>query len=352
MVKGTTNALDHVAPARVLLACWLLLLVLLLAFATDAARWAEGAESAMVRAGAKPAARALLAVSSVVGLAEARERAVNAVTQFYEAQARSGARYQALATAAAAEPAVQPPATPAVNEGATDSAAAGAVAMAETQFRPSRVLLIGDSSIQAGLGTQIERRLEEYDGVSVLRFGQHSTGLARPDYFDWWEKLRELKQEFEPDLVIAYWGDNDCQGLSTREGGLVAQFGNDEWDEEYGRRVIDIVELMREGGGGAVIVGMPIMRSKSFSRRIARLNGVAEAATIAAGGVYLPTWEMTSDEEGEYVSSVEFEGKLRIIRAGDGIHLSTHGSAYVADGICRMLEEHFELTPGDVEAAE
>lgn len=349
MVNSTTTALDHVAPGRVLLACWLMLLVLTLAFATDAVRWADGAESAVVRAGALPAGRTLLAVSSAIGLAEARERAVGAVTRFYEAQARSGARYQALATSAAAEPVAQVSATSGAVQGTTGSAASGAAVAADSHFRPSRVLLIGDSSIQAGLGTQIERRLEEYDGVSVLRFGQHSTGLARPDYFDWWEKLRELKQEFEPDLVIAYWGDNDCQGLSTREGGLVAQFGNEEWDEEYARRVNDIVKLMCEGGGAAVIVGMPIMRSKSFSRRIARLNSVAEQATTAAGGVYLPTWEMTSDEEGDYVSAVEFEGKLRIIRAGDGIHLSTHGSAYVADGICRMLEEHFELTPKDEE---
>ena len=351
MVNNTTTALDNVAPGRVLLACWLILLVLTLAFATDVVRWVSGAESAVVRAGAVPAGRALLAASSAIGLAEGRERAAGAVTRFYEAQARRGARYQALATAAAAEPVTQPAATTGVDQGMIGGTAVGAAVVAASQPRPSRVLLIGDSSIQAGLGTQIERRLEEYDGVSVLRFGQHSTGLARTDYFDWWEKLRELKQEFEPDLVIAYWGDNDCQGLSTREGGLVAQFGNEEWDEEYAQRVNDIVKLMCEGGGAAVIVGMPIMRSKSFSRRIELLNGVAEVATTEAGGVYLPTWEMTSDEEGDYVSAVEFDGKLRIIRAGDGIHLSTHGSAYVADGICRMLEEHFELTRKNEEAA-
>lgn len=352
MVNGETTALDHVAPSRVLLACWLLLLALMLAFATDVVRWADSADSEVVRAGALPVGGTLLAVSSAVGLAHAREGAVGAVARFYEAQSRRGARHQALATAVELGPVAQVSSASGMEQGATGGTAGGAAAVTDELVRPSRVLLIGDSSIQAGLGTQIERRLEEYKDVTVLRFGQHSTGLARPDYFDWWEKLSELKQEFEPDLVIAYWGDNDCQGLSTREGGVVAQFGNDEWDAEYGQRVRDIVELMREGGGAAVIVGMPIMRSKSFSRRIERLNSVAETATTDAGGMYLPTWEMTSDEKGNYVSVVEFEGKVRVIRAGDGIHLSTHGSAYVADGICRALEEHFGFAPQSVEAEE
>lgn len=344
MVNSQTTALACIVPGRVLAASWLVLLVLLLGFATDLTRWADSTESPVLRAGARPAAWALASVSTVLGLAQGRQAATGAVSRFYESQARSGARYQALAAAAQQAPPVQvAPAGAAQPESGVSFSETAVVAAVRPQ--PSRVLLIGDSSIQAGLGTQIERRLEEYEGVSVLRFGQHSTGLARPDYFDWWEKIRELKAEFEPDLVIAYWGDNDCQGLSTREGGVVAHFGTDEWDVEYGQRVSDIVELMREGGGQAVIVGMPIMRSRSFSRRIERLNSVAEAATTAAGGVYLPTWEITADEEGKYVSSVEFDGKLRIIRAGDGIHLSTHGSAYVAANICGMLEEHFELAP-------
>jgi len=107
---------------------------------------------------------------------------------------------------------------------------------------------------------------------------------------------------------------------------------------------------MREGGCDAVLIGAPIMRSKSFSKKIERLNTVVEAAVTKAGGLYISTWDLTSDDAGDYMVSVEFEGKKRVIRAADGIHLSVHGAAYVADGICSFLEDHFTMVP--LESAE
>ena len=69
------------------------------------------------------------------------------------------------------------------------------------------------------------------------------------------------------------------------------------------------------------------------------------AAVDAGGGFYLPSWDMCADEDGKYMSSVDFDGKVRIIRASDGIHLSSHGAAYVADGICKILEEEYSIVP-------
>jgi hypothetical protein len=153
--------------------------------------------------------------------------------------------------------------------------------------------------------------------------------------------------EFGPDLVIAYWGDNDCQGLSTKEGDFVAHFGTEEWDVEYGKRIERIVGLIRDRGSEAVIIGMPIMRAKSFSKRIERLNGVVEEATENAKGYYLPTWDICADEDGDYMASVVYGGQERIIRASDGIHLSSHGADYVADEICQLLENWFSMVAKD-----
>ncbi|MBN2083260.1 DUF459 domain-containing protein [bacterium] len=326
----------EITTGKLLGAGWAILLALLLVFAHDVSQWAVASESAAVQTAVTPAAGWLDAVATGTGITPARQALAEAVHGFYGSQ-----RILAARTA----PSVPEPVKVAVTAPVEPEIITPVVAAAQTpaKFKPTRVLIVGDSSIQSGLGTDLERLIETYEGITVMRFGQHSTGLARPDYFDWNVKLTELMDEFAPDMVIGYWGDNDCQGLSTPEGEFIAHFGTDEWDAEYGLRVQHIVELVKERGGEAVLIGMPIMRAKSFSKRIERLNGVVETAVDAAGGFFLPTWDMCADADGKYMASVEFEGQTRIIRQGDGIHLSSHGAKYVADGICKILEEHYDM---------
>jgi hypothetical protein len=332
------TVVTHASPGRVVIAAWGILLALMLVFAKDVNQWAEAAENPTVQQGVAPVAGVLYDASRRIGVAAARDGITSMVHAFYDTPVMLASR-QANLQLAPAPP--RPPAVNAASESGTDDGEA-----ADSQVpRTWRVLLVGDSSIQEGLGTVIERELEGYRGVTADRFGMYSTGLARPDYFDWSAKLTELKAEHQPNLIIAHWGDNDCQGLSTPAGEFVTAFGTEEWDIEYGRRVEAIIGLMRSGGASAVVIGLPIMRSRNFSKRIQRLNGVVEEATVAAGGLYLPTWDITSDEDGKYMSSVEFDGKTRIIRAGDGIHLSNHGAAYVADWVCAQLSDHFGLIP-------
>jgi len=210
-------------------------------------------------------------------------------------------------------------------------------------YKPQRVLLIGASSIQHDLGRELEKRLLQYANLEVERFGKHSSGLSRPDYFNWNAEISDLKQELAPDLIIAQWGENDCQVLTTPEGAQVAKWSDDWWPGEYGSRVAQAVELMREESAHAVVLGVPIVKPVSFRQRVQLLNEVTERATTAAGGIFISTWQMTADESGKPLERVEYSDANRKVHTPDGIHLTAHGAAYVADAICRQLERIFDL---------
>ena len=210
---------------------------------------------------------------------------------------------------------------------------------------PRRVLILGASSIQFGLGRALERGMERFEGVTVMRYGLHSTGLARPDYFDWHAKALEMKEDFQPDLVIAQFGGNDGQGLTDRDtGGPVASLFTDAWDEVYGARVEAFVELFSDDAAPVVILGMPAMRNAYHQRKMARINAVTEAACRRAGARFVDTFEMTTDADGNYVARAEVDGRLRVIRAGDGMHLNRHGAELVTAGILDVLSGWFAFT--------
>jgi hypothetical protein len=317
--------------AWVLAAQWLLLLALSLIFARDFSSWSEAGEPALSRR-AIPVAHAMLAVSRSLGIVQAREAVQRAVYNVYDnpvtlaGAAAAGQQHGAVATRPSKQVNLQ--------------AAPGRILP-----QPRRVLIIGASSIQEELGIAVERAIKKYKGVEVQRLGRISSGLARPDYFDWPGKLQELLDQFHPDLVIAQWGGNDCQSLSNKDGSVVANYGTPEWDAEYTRRVKAAIKQIHDTGANAVFIGMPFMKNPNFSNKISHMNKVTEAACVDRGAVYLPLWDLTIDEQGKLRTAVTVDGKRHMMRLSDGIHFSEAGAAYVAGQLCERLKQYLTLIP-------
>jgi S-formylglutathione hydrolase FrmB len=146
--------------------------------------------------------------------------------------------------------------------------------------------------------------------------------------------------------VIVNFGGNDAQNipLPNRQR---AEFGSDAWDAVYGERVADFVTRIRVRGAQAVMIGMPIMRSPDFSKRMWRLNDVTENATRSAGGIYLDQWDLAATAAGKYRERVEERGKSLPMRLEDGIHYSEAGGRYVVARLLLRLQRHVRLVPED-----
>jgi hypothetical protein len=217
---------------------------------------------------------------------------------------------------------------------------AGAEPVAQAA-RFQRVLIVGASSIQFELGRELENAWSSCPGVQVRRDGRHSTGLARIDYFNWLERAAQLVQDFRPDLVIAQVGGNDCQGMTHPNGRTAARWDEEQWETLYGERVAEFVRIFRDAGAEVVVVGMPIMRSPTYRRKMERLNRVTRQAVEGMGQWYISTWEMTATPAGEYTEHWTIDGRNRVFRASDGTHLSNWGAIYVTRELMRIVSERW-----------
>ena len=215
-----------------------------------------------------------------------------------------------------------------------------------------RVLIIGASSIEGALGIELERRLERIPGVKVLRWGRHSTGLARLDYFDWLEKTRTLAAGFHPDLVLAQFGGNDGQAITRPSGGVVAAVHSRKWERRYESRMREFLQVLSKQDAKLVYLGMPIPRDEVVRRRMALANRASKAAVEAAGERYLSTWEFTASPAGGYLTTMKIGDRERGLRAPDGFHLSTVGSGYVAGRIISYVRANYTLPDEEQAPAE
>ena len=314
-------------------------------------------EGPLLRHVAAPAATGLHALANATGLSALTARSA----AFREALYEDDTRWAALAAPPDQPPAPEPlPAwvdrqeleddtdarqeTPDTADAASAASPELAIAQAPPPRAPRRILMVGASSMQFELGREIERRFQELGGLELRRFGRHSTGLTRPDYFDWIEKAEELADTFRPELVIAQFGGNDCQGMTHKDGRVAAQYSERErWDQLYAERVEAFLDVFAERGADVVMVGMPTMRAPSFRRRVQNLNRVIASVCERRDVPFFSLDPITADSRGQYREVGEVRGRQRPLRADDGIHLSVHGAILVSDMLLAFLRERYTL---------
>jgi len=212
-----------------------------------------------------------------------------------------------------------------------------------------RILIAGDSMIAGGFGVFLERTLRKDYGYEVRRRGKSSTGLARPDFFDWLEEAQELVASGVPDVSVVMFGGNDVQGLYLGKGEWI-RWHEPGWDEEYTRRINAFCDVLAPDGQYLYWVGLPIMRPDKFRLRVERVNAIYEREMAArSGATFVDTWGVLANAEGAYADRLVLTpaaSKTVRVRAGDGIHLSPAGAEHLKAHVLNYLLPVLSLMTG------
>ena len=175
-----------------------------------------------------------------------------------------------------------------------------------------------------------------------------STGLARPDAFNWPAQLQQQVKAFDPGAVVLMFGANDNQGVQTSSG-QIYQFGTDGWKKEYTKRVEDMIGLLFQGGVRRVYwIGQPIMPSSSFNHELELMNGIYKRLAEKTPGVeYIDTWSLLSRNGtySQYLPGVD--GEMQQVREQDGEHLTYAGGLIVAQAVLDAIKKEWFPKKGE-----
>lgn len=233
-------------------------------------------------------------------------------------------------TTSVAAPAAAAPAT--VPVPATASVAPLSARLAEG---PLRIGVFGDSMAD-GLYAGLYRELQDEPNLKVSKFSQVSTGLTRYDYVNIHARTQAQLDEHPVDVAVLLFGTNDAQGIDT--GGDIHRFGTEGWKAAYGRRIDDLVALLRGRDVAVYWVGLPRMKRDSFDDQMMLINGVVEARMQALAVPYIQTVGLTSNGDGDYEAYLPTAGGRRVLmRAGDGIHMSMAGYLRMSAPVAAMI---------------
>jgi uncharacterized protein len=212
-----------------------------------------------------------------------------------------------------------------------------------TASHPLTVYVAGDS-VGIDLAEGFEQLVGASNAIDVDDDARVSTGLTRPDYFDWPARLQQvLAARPPPQVVIVMFGANDVQPIMTPSG--PASVGTTAWLAEYRRRVAATMDILSASGADVYWVGQPIMQDPVYCAHIRQLDDIyASEARQHARITFVDTWATLANAAGQYSAYLpDQSGQMVQVRYSDGIHLTLAGAERVATAVVAAMRHHWNL---------
>ena len=199
-----------------------------------------------------------------------------------------------------------------------------------------RIMMVGDSLME-DLGPRLHRVMSKRKGVEFVISAKFSTGLCRPDLFNWAQHMRETVSKYPPDIVIFFMGANDGQPI--KEGRYRVPTGGKEWRDAYGRKMDELVQIAYSAGADVIWVELPAVGGQ-YSKQLHE-NQIAQREYCTSRGVAsLQTDPLFSGEWGRFEAYGMYKGRQVRLRTKDMEHLTNEGNMKLIDHLMPMLEAH------------
>ncbi len=198
-----------------------------------------------------------------------------------------------------------------------------------TATDPARVYIAGDSDAGA-FAPFLERFINKTGVVTTKLDYKVSSGLARPDFFDWPARFATQMVTLNPDIVIVTFGGNDGQPIH----GLNKQVDSPEWRAEYAKRVGAVMDVLSADGRTLIWVGIPNDTDPVTTAHL-RIQDEVVRGQVAQhpNVVFIDSWHLFSGLDGGYAEYVvdPRDGLSKRVRSStDGFHLNSNGAELLA----------------------
>jgi hypothetical protein len=198
------------------------------------------------------------------------------------------------------------------------------------------VLIIGDS-LGIDLGGPLQNDLANTGVVQATLDARESTGLTRPDYFNWPAQLQADLTLAHPQVVVVMMGANDPQDFP---GPPDVPYTSPQWNVMYAARVAAFMTLAQSQGATVIWVGMPPMQNTALSAKMSDIDAVdqQQASQRKPPVNFISSWTLLGTAQGTYTPFItNGAGQVVNVRTPDGIHLTPAGGEVLSQSVLNYL---------------
>jgi len=200
-----------------------------------------------------------------------------------------------------------------------------------------RVLIVGDS-LGIDMGGPLQNDLTNTGVVQAELDGRESTGLTRPDYFNWPAELQSDMISIHPQVVVIMMGANDPQDFA---GPPDIPYSSPRWNPTYASRVSTFMQIAEAGGARVIWMGMPPMQNGQLSSEMSDINTIDQSqASLQHPPVnFISCWTLLGTAQGTYTPFItNGSGQVVNVRTPDGTHLTPAGGEVLSQSIINYMK--------------
>ena len=221
---------------------------------------------------------------------------------------------------------------------------------APTPTSPMKIWVGGDSITQT-FGTSFQR-IAQSTGIFTPTLDYHvSTGLARPEYFNWPEHLVKDVLPADPKILVIMFGANDGQNFLDANGKVLERY-SEPWLAEYRRRVAATMDLLKSPDNQRLTIwcGPPPMGPGTKTHGMDQLNYVYWSEAQSRPWIqYFDTWPFFTDSNFVFAANLpNADGVVRGMRQKDNVHLSTVGGDRLSWAVIDRIGKIVDISAGNV----
>ena len=221
---------------------------------------------------------------------------------------------------------------------------------------PAELYVAGDS--EAGtFGPYLDKLMQQTGMVKTTLDYKVSSGLSRPDFFDWPTYFHQQIPEVNPDIVVVTFGGNDAQGLRNVDKTWAVEHvpggasDDADWRAEYSKRVGASMDYLGGDNRKLIWVGIPNDDSPDVTARLQVQNEVVMAEAAKRPNVtFVDTWKRFSGLSGGFAEAVQDprDNEFKAVRREDGFHLNQTGAEILALDIAEAIRTELRARGGAV----
>lgn len=208
---------------------------------------------------------------------------------------------------------------------------------------PTRILLTGDSLMES-MGPQMKKAMAGYENITLLPIGKRSTGLARPDFYNWPKVLEQHLRSFRPHIVIMWVGTNDPQNIYGHKG--LGEPCSRPWLRAYGGKILEIARLCEKYGARIIFIGPPVMDEEPLNSQLSTISKLMYRICKYYKLGYISSRSILADSLGRYRHTARMpDGRNATIRWKDRVHITGDGNRLVMNKLLPYMGHVIPGTP-------
>ena len=207
------------------------------------------------------------------------------------------------------------------------------------------VFVFGDA-LAGGLWAGTARTTKDHPRLIINGRYRDGSGLAKPDIYNWAQRLPVTLENRQVDIALVFIGTNDSQDI--RHQGAYLAFNSAQWRKVYTTSVATMMSQLTASKTAVYWLEVPPVNRPDLDERLKIIAAIHKKQASKAGIRFIEIRKLFTTPQGQYTQNgADIDGNFARLRSRNGIRFIKAGNNKLASIVLEQIERDIAIADGE-----